>query len=247
MIDEVLISLKEYLSYMMLKLMQRRINVSLNSVNKDKEAESKDHLVITLLRIEEETSRKPQNIYAKRDDGIHTKSPDLDINLEILISSPFTPYETALQLISKAISAINSIKTVQKPEGMNEELFQRIRSYNMSLLGLSFDQTLSMWQTLGATLVPSVAYKVRMLTVEGAVDTSDIRIVEHVSVEPAVVDPRTKQVKATTLPPASEKKFEESQAEPEPASGTKPKKASGTRRSAPKADKADKTDKTDKK
>ena len=40
MIDEVLISLKEYLSYMMLKLMGRRINVSLNSVNKDKEAGS---------------------------------------------------------------------------------------------------------------------------------------------------------------------------------------------------------------
>lgn len=240
MIEDVLVSLKEYLTFMMLKLMARRINVSLNSVNKDKEAESKDHLVITLLRIEEETSRKLQNFYTMKDDGVHAKSPDLGINLEILISSPFTPYETALQLISNAISAINSLKTVSRPEGMTEESFQRLRTYNLSLLGLSFDQTLSMWQTLGGTLVPSVAYKIRMLTVEGAVDSSDIRIVEHVSVEPAVVDPETKQAKVTTLPPASVKKFEESQSAPQPAPDTKPQKSSGTRRSSASAAKTGK-------
>ena len=239
MIDDVLTSLKEYLTFMMLKLMGQRINVSLNSVNKDKEVESKDHLVITLLRIEEETSRKPQNFYALKTDGIHAKSPDLDINLEILISAPCSPYETALQLISKTMSAINSIKTIQKPEGMDDDRFRRLLSYNLSLLGLSFDQTLSMWQTLGATLVPSVAYKVRMLTVEGSVDSSDIRIVEHVSVEPAVVDPRTKPAKVTTLPPASEKKFAESQAAQELAPEAKLKKKSSRRSSAstPKTDK----------
>lgn len=216
---------------MMFKLMARRINVSLNSVNKDREAESKDHLVITLLRIEEETSRKPQNFYAVKDDGVHTKSPDLDINLEILISSPFSPYETALQLISNAISAINSVKTVNRPEGMTEDSFRRLRTYNMSLLGLSFDQTLSMWQTLGGTLVPSVAYKIRMLTVEGAVDSSDIRIVERVSVEPAVIDPVTKQVKVTTLPPMSEQKIAELGVAPEPATETKPKRLSNRKSS----------------
>ena len=240
MIEDVLVSLKEYLTFMMQKLMARRINVSLNSINKDKEAESKDPLVITLLRIEEETSRKPQNFYAVKDDGVHTKSPDLDINLEILISSPFTPYETALQLISNTISAINSIKTVSRPEGMTEESFQRLRTYNLSLLGLSFDQTLSMWQTLGGTLVPSVAYKIRMLTVEGAVDSSDIRVVERVSVEPAVVDTRTKQAKVTTLPPESEKKFEESQAAPKSAPATKPRRTSGTRRSSASTPKTEK-------
>ena len=216
MIDEILISLKEYLSCMMLRLMGRHINVVLNSVNRDKEAESKDHLVITLLRIEEETSRKPQQFYAVKNEALHRKSPDIDINLEILISSPFSPYETALQLISNAIIAMNSIKTVDMPDGMTDDSFQRVKSVNMSLMGLSFDQTLSMWQTLGGTLVPSMAYRIRTLTVEGALKSSDVKLVEKVELQPGLIDPQTKQTKLTALPLDSEEKFAESEQAPAP-------------------------------
>lgn len=217
MISDILVALQKYLACMMQDAMRKPIKVSLDCVSRDKETVS-GSLVITLLRIEEETSRKSQHYYVAKEDARHPKSPDIDLNLEILVSSPAEPYETSLQLISNVISAINSIRTVRKPEGLSDDSFQMIRSVNLSLEGLSFDQNLGMWQTLGGTLVPSVVYKIRTLTVEGVLDASDLRVVEQVSVEPAIIDPGTGRTKTTGLPPKSMKAFEEAEkaASPEP-------------------------------
>lgn len=182
MISDILTALQKYLACMLQGATNKPITVTLAPVSRDKEAPL-GSLVITLLRIEEETSRKPQNLYAVKKDILHPKSPDVDVNLEILISSPAEPYETALQLISNVIRAINSIKTINQPEGLSDEDFKTVQSYNISLMGLSLDQTLSLWQTLGGTLVPSVVYKVRMLTMEGVLDASELHLVRYVDVE----------------------------------------------------------------
>ena len=146
-----------------------------------------------------------------------------------MVSSPTDQYETALTLISEVIRLMNTIQTAPKPADMGEEAFQLIRSMRISLMGMSFDQTLSMWQTLGGTLVPAVAYKIRMVTVTGEFDESKIGIVKKVSIAPAIIDPETKEPKTLTLPPASMKKFEEELGEtegqpaPEPAVAPAPK------------------------
>lgn len=189
MINDILVSLKEYLACMM----PTGISVVLDSVKKDKETGEGD-VVITLLRIEEETSRKPQNIYYRVEKGVdYPTSPDLDLNLEVLISSPSAKYETALLLISDVISVMNSIKTVGKPKEMSELSFQRVKSMSISLMGLSFDQSLSMWQTLGGTLVPFAAYKIRMLTMPGIPDTSIADPIRHIHVEPGGMDRKGKE------------------------------------------------------
>lgn len=188
MIKEILVSLREYLNYMM----PEGTNVVLDSVKKDKETGEGD-LVITLLRIEEETSRKPQNYYFKVGEGNERESylisPDLDLNLEVLISAPTSKYETALTLISEVISLLNSIKTITKPAEMTEESFNRINSMRLSMMGLSFDQMLSMWQTLGGTLVPAVAYKIRMVTIPGLTDASEAQSVKKVFVNTKLKNP----------------------------------------------------------
>ena len=191
MIKDVLVSLKEYLGFWM----PSGINVTLDSVKKDKETGEGD-LVITLLRIEEETSRKPQNVYLREDNNITKRtSPDIDLNLEVLISAPTGDYGTALHLITMVVRCLNSIKTTSKPEGMTEESYQRIRSTSISLMGLSFDQSLSMWQTLGATLVPAVAYKIRMFTVPGLTDEDAVHIIGEgkIRVEAGKMDTKGKK------------------------------------------------------
>ena len=178
-LDQILVSLKRYLDCKLDSEMMKDIHVVLDSVKKEKET-GKGDLVITLLRVEEETSRKPQNSYFYRveDDVQLRTSPDLDINLEILISAPTSEYETALTLIAKVISIMNSIKTIGKPAGLEDEDFEIIDSMNISLMGMSFDQMLSMWQTLGGTVVPAVAYKIRMLTVPGLYGSGRVPLVE---------------------------------------------------------------------
>lgn len=199
-LDQILVSLKRYLDFTLDSEMMKDIHVVLDSVKKDRET-GKGDLVITLLRIEEETSRKPQNIYHYTDkNGQLQTSPDLDINLEILISAPTLEYETALTLISKVISIMNSIKTIGKPDKLEDEDFEIIDSMNIHLMGMSFDQMLSMWQTLGGTLVPAVAYKIRMITVPGLDKTGEVPLVDKgkVRLEMGKMDTKDQVLKPLT-------------------------------------------------
>lgn len=209
-LDQILVSLKRYLDCK-LDSETKDYHVVLDSVKKDKET-AKGDLVITLLRIEEETSRKPQNIYHRMDRDVQLlTSPDLDINLEVLISAPTLEYETALTLIANVISILNSIKTVGKPDKLDDEDFKIIDSMNISLMGMSFDQMLSMWQTLGGTVVPAVAYKIRMITVPGLDKTGEVPLVDKgkVQIQTGRMDARGKGAESLTA--AEKKKLSEAQ------------------------------------
>lgn len=197
MIRETLYSIKEYLE----KKMDGEATVELDMLRK--EADAKEHdIIITLLHIEEETSRKSQSFYwpvaaddpadgqngSKKYADRVIKSPDVDLNLEILISSHASNYESALKQISNVISIMNSIKTASKPEKIADDLFNRIKSLNISLVNKTFEQHLSMWQTIGSPIVPSVVYKVRTLTIAGLPDTDAIKAVRKVNVETGRMD-----------------------------------------------------------
>ncbi|MBR6415086.1 MAG: DUF4255 domain-containing protein [Bacteroidales bacterium] len=198
-IKDILHSIKEYLSCNM----EDRLNIVLNSVKKDKGAEEED-IVITLLRIEQETSRKPQNTYytevwendKKR---VLPTSPDLDINLEVLISSHASNYESSLIQISDVVSLLNSVKTATKPSKMDKDAFELLRSLSVSIMNMTFEQHLSMWQTLGGNLVPSVAYKIRMVTISGTPQKEPAPIVQETVVEPGTMD--TRGIQPVSLPP----------------------------------------------
>jgi hypothetical protein len=198
-IKDILHSIKEYLSCNM----EDRLNIVLNSVKKDKGAEEED-IVITLLRIEQETSRKPQNTYytevwendRKR---VLPTSPDLDINLEVLISSHASNYESSLIQISDVVSLLNSVKTATKPPKMDKDAFELLRSLSVSIMNMTFEQHLSMWQTLCGNLVPSVAYKIRMVTISGTPQKEPAPIVQETVVEPGTMD--TRGIQPVSLPP----------------------------------------------
>ena len=198
-IKDILHSIKEYLSCNM----EDRLNIVLNSVKKDKGTEEED-IVITLLRIEQETSRKPQNTYyteVRENDKkrVLPTSPDLDINLEVLISSHASNYESSLIQISDVVSLLNSVKTATKPSKMDKDAFELLRSLSVSIMNMSFEQHLSMWQTLGGNLVPSVAYKIRMVTISGTPQKEPAPIVQETVVEPGTMD--TRGVQPVSLPP----------------------------------------------
>lgn len=128
------------------------VNVTLAPIKKDGQEEGED-ITISLLRIEEETSRKPQNVYhyIKDEDKVIKKAnPDVCLNLYVLIVSHAQNYETALLEISKVIYWMNSFQSTD---------------CLVELHTLSFEQNNSLWQTLGTEIMPAAVYKVRMLTI----------------------------------------------------------------------------------
>ena len=133
----------------------------------EKEGQTEEDLLITLLRIEEETSRKPQSVHRHEGEGVRKQTnPDVCLNLYILISSHARQYETALAQISDAIYWMNG----WRPEEHGGIVVE--------LQSLTAEQHNSLWQTLGGIMVPSVVYKVRMVTISSETVEEDTMLIE---------------------------------------------------------------------
>ena len=162
----ILTSIQNYLKNSLQTPEFNHINVGLAPIKKDGQ-ENDDEITITLLRIEEETSRKPQSVYhyVKEDDKLIKKAnPDVCLNLYILIVSHAQDYETALLEISKVIYWMNSFQS---------------KDCIVELQTLSAEQNNSLWQTLGVEIKPAVVYKVRMVTISSEVVDDNVSVVNE--------------------------------------------------------------------
>ena len=164
----ILTSIQNYLKNSLQTPEFNHINVGLAPIKKDGQ-ENDDEITITLLRIEEETSRKPQSVYhyVKEDDKLIKKTnPDVCLNLYILIVSHAQDYETALLEISKVIYWMNSFQS---------------KDCIVELQTLSAEQNNSLWQTLGVEIKPAVVYKVRMVTISSESSSQPVYPVSSLS------------------------------------------------------------------
>ncbi|MBO4804761.1 MAG: DUF4255 domain-containing protein [Paludibacteraceae bacterium] len=158
------------------------VNVSLAPIEKDGQKEGED-IVITLLRVEEETSRKPQNVFqygidaqdGKRKAISKKRNPDVCLNLYVLISSHAQIYETAIAQISDVVYWMNSIDYEMNSDEISG------KHLRVELQSLTAEQHNSMWQTLGGKMVPSVVYKVRMVTISSEPSTQPVYQVSSLS------------------------------------------------------------------
>lgn len=151
------------------------VDVSLAPIEKEGQGEGED-IVITLLRVEEETSRKQQSPFRYAVDERDGKkkvvsknvNPDVCLNLYVLITSHAQKYDTALAQISDVIYWMNNINYKDNSNEISANSLQ------VELQSLTSEQHNSMWQTLGGKMVPSVVYKVRMVTIAAAESTEKV-------------------------------------------------------------------------
>lgn len=161
---KTLTSIQNYLKSSLQTSEFDQIAIGLAPIQKDGQ-EKDDEITITLLRIEEETSRKPQNVYhyiKEEDKMIKKVNPDICLNLYILIVSHAQDYATALMEISKVIYWMNSYQS---------------KDCIVELQTLSAEQNNSLWQTLGVNIMPAVVYKVKMVTISSETIDNDVSVV----------------------------------------------------------------------
>lgn len=149
--------------------------IVLAPIEKEGQGEGED-IVITLLRVEEETSRKQQSPFRYAVDERDGKkkvvsknvNPDVCLNLYVLITSHAQKYDMALAQISDVIYWMNNINYKDDSNEISANSLQ------VELQSLASEQHNSMWQTLGGKMVPSVVYKVRMVTITAAESTEKV-------------------------------------------------------------------------
>jgi uncharacterized protein DUF4255 len=131
-------------------------------------SQGENKILLTLLNVEKENIGKSN---ANREGAKTTPnvSPAMNINLYVLFSAYFggANYGEALRFLSFIISYLQnkSVFTKSNTPKMDESIGKLI--FEMENLGI--EKLNNVWATLGAKYMPSVMYKVRMLTFDDAV------------------------------------------------------------------------------
>ncbi len=123
-------------------------------------------IVISLINIEEERiARDPQN-FIKRTDGILFKNPAVHLNLTLLFTSVrhVGGYGIALQNIQQVIEFFQKKYVFDQSNTAN--LNDGIEKLVLEMISLNMEQLHQLWSMLGGKYHPSVAYKMRMITVD---------------------------------------------------------------------------------
>ena len=125
--------------------------------------QGENKILLTLINIEKETVGRNNSSLSVASIGIN-KSPVLTVNLHVLFSAYFSNgnYPESLRFISFIIaffqqkSAFNRVNTPRLDSEIDKLIFE--------MATISPEQLNNVWGCLGAKYMPSVIYKIRMLT-----------------------------------------------------------------------------------
>lgn len=124
----------------------------------------KNKIVMGLVSIEEDRISRPQDNYV-RSPELTIKKPPVFLNLYVLFIANFDAanYQPSLNYITWVIrffqfqNVFNHVNTPALPAGVDELIFD--------MKTLSFQDMNNLWGVLGAKYMPSVLYKVRLVSV----------------------------------------------------------------------------------
>ena len=126
---------------------------------------NQNHIVLSLIHVEEETTKQFYNRTTSVPDGNYVKKPISNrYNLFMLVTPNFDDYNEALKFLSVTMQFFQTNELIDAtkyanipPEiGRLEFEFQK---------GDGYMQMQNLWTALGAKYQPSIIYKIRMITI----------------------------------------------------------------------------------
>ncbi len=155
-----------------------------NLINHDGaiEANTNNKVVVFLANLEKDTMPQRQTRSFNSPDGRHlVTSKPLYLNLSLVITANFTGanYLEALKFISHIVSyfQLNPIFDHQN----SPELSPGIEKLILNIENIQRHDLSSMWGMFGAKYLPSIIYKVRMVTMGSQAITSQVSTVQQPS------------------------------------------------------------------
>lgn len=147
----------------------------------------KDKLVLSIVNIEEDRVAKSPEHFIRENNLVKYKNPAIHLNLTLLFAATHD-YDKAIPLLEKIIRFFQ-IKSVFTPANTPELLeANELNNINIEKLifewvNLNLEQVHQLWTTLGGHYMPSIAFKMRMLTIdEQHIDSEALPIKEINSV-----------------------------------------------------------------
>lgn len=135
---------------------------------------------ITLVNIEEDRiSKSPEN-YVRQDNSTIYKSPRIYLNLYILFSVNLSSYSESLKRLSYIIQYFQyqSVFTPLNSPGLPDGVEKLILDLNT----LSFQDLNNLWGILGSRYLPSVMYKLRLISISEEFVVGDAPLVQQIGI-----------------------------------------------------------------
>lgn len=133
------------------------------------------HITMMLVGVDEERREGKHPVYLPTDDNGYRKlHPPVEINFFLLFAAHHSDYPTALRDLSDVIAFFqyNSVFYEPKFPQLNASVtepqrfpWRRIERLSFTIHNLSFEQQNNLWSMLGVKYLPSIVYKVKLLTV----------------------------------------------------------------------------------
>ncbi len=128
--------------------------------------QEENKIILTLVDVSQESTMVNGSVHREAGAGFLSKQPDLHLNLYILFSAYFNSmnYAEALKYLSATIAFLHAkpiLNTSNSPNLASTE----IEELRFSIQHQDSNSRNNLWSTLGAKYMPSVMYKLRMLTI----------------------------------------------------------------------------------
>jgi hypothetical protein len=132
-------------------------------------------IILSLTNVERETAVSPGPV-TRPDPGAALRvSPPLSLNIFILVSSNFGSYVESLRFLSSSIGFLQA-KPVFTPQ--NSAGFPRgLERLSIEMVNLNMSDLQNLWATMGGKYLPSVFYKLRMITIQDGWITERIPVI----------------------------------------------------------------------
>jgi hypothetical protein len=118
---------------------------------------------LSLVNIEEDRISKSQENFIRRNDTIIYRNPKVYLNLYLLFSANLSSYSESLKRLSYIIqffqyqNVFTPLTSPTLPDGVEELI--------LDLNTLSFQDLNNLWGVMGSKYLPSVMYKMRLITI----------------------------------------------------------------------------------
>ncbi len=132
-------------------------------------------VVISVINMEHETYRKSLDNYKKDGSNTYGKvAPPVYLNLYLLISANFDSdnYLEAFKRLSAVITALQANPYFTKQE--NPAMQSPLTKLTLEIFNIPITELSHIWSGIGAKYVPSIVYKMRMITIQEEVIKKEI-------------------------------------------------------------------------
>jgi hypothetical protein len=161
-------------------------NIALWESGSNNSAKVESKVVLTLLKMEEETTLRNIPNYKITDGKTEYKNPPVHLNLFLLISANCETYDKSLRSISKTIQffqgkkVFTSANTIYNRTNVAFDLLDNFK-FVVELFTPGFEELNHVWGTLGGRQLPAVIYRIQLIRLERDKKLSSSPVITNVS------------------------------------------------------------------